>query len=1112
MDLGTLTASLFLDDSGLLSATVKIKQFEKQANQSLKGLGNSMQHFGVNASMYLTAPLALAGGAAFKMSKDFEKSMQEIVGLVGMSQKQVGEWSDEILQNAPKLGQAPNALADALYFVTSSGFKTADAMEIVNQSAKAASAGLGDAKKIADLATSAMNAYKDSNLQAATVVDILTAAVREGKGEAAQFASEMGEVIPVASRMGVAFSEVAAGMAAMTLTGSTVEETATYMRQILVSLLDATPKAENALQQMGTSSANLRKEIRDKGLLSALSTLNDLTKKYGEEMMGKVFGNIRALTGVLSLMGDRLEENRQLFSVVANSAGDMNKAFEVVSKTMDFKYNAAMSQLKSTTIQLGLSFRNSVIPMLEFFGKGLKSLANLYNSLGQTTQTVITIFLGLVAVTGPVVLAIAGMIKIFAALKGAILAINFAALISPLGVVLMAATALIGTFLVLNRTFSATSKEWETQADFLKTLQPIHDKYNKSLMQEVGNATALFSALKQTNEGTNIRKQLIQQVNTQYGTYLPNLLSEKSSLVEIQRAYQDVIVSMKSKLALEAQSSKISAIWAEQNRREQSSLQNYMGMFVAKDKREFFPLSAWLSQLNDFAGQAVDVFYTIDKNTGKQIWDTSSEELKSFAKATGVDLKSLIDYFSELSTARSVDNKVIQETIDLYGQVAGSTTTPNGGGGGGGTSTIDEIANKLKASKFALDNMRDAQKELGKGFDYNAALLKIYEKTLEDYLTIVDASDPRVQNLINQIKSLNAAMSSTDVSKMFSDQAKAMSTKSMLSKPANAEAILKTTEERSKAYAELQKQLAWVAYENAVVSDSFDYSEGQRQYDGITGKLQIYRQEMQRLFELQQANKDAGLSNTSVDAQLTTTTTYVKELQNQLSVLEAQQYIIDNMGWAFSKLGDAIGGSAGEFLNWVSKIITEVPKILEFLNALSIITGIQTVKTAAQATATATQSGANVALATSAAAAVMPLAAQTTAMIALAAASTSAAIAGAAAAAAWVLFPANLIAIPASIGAMTSALAAGTALAQTAVVGGAKAAAMMKEGGVVPSGYPNDTYPAMLTSGEMVTPPGKLPMDIGTPNNVMQGEVVFKISGDELQGILRKMGRKNQLV
>ena len=56
----------------------------------------------------------------------------------------------------------------------------------------------------------------------------------------------------------------------------------------------------------------------------------------------------------------------------------------------------------------------------------------------------------------------------------------------------------------------------------------------------------------------------------------------------------------------------------------------------------------------------------------------------------------------------------------------------------------------------------------------------------------------------------------------------------------------------------------------------------------------------------------------------------------------------------------------------------------------------------------------------------------------------------------------------------------------------------MATGGVIPPGYPNDSYPALLSSGETVTPPGKLP----------GGDVKFVIEGDKLVGILR--GAENQ--
>jgi hypothetical protein len=64
------------------------------------------------------------------------------------------------------------------------------------------------------------------------------------------------------------------------------------------------------------------------------------------------------------------------------------------------------------------------------------------------------------------------------------------------------------------------------------------------------------------------------------------------------------------------------------------------------------------------------------------------------------------------------------------------------------------------------------------------------------------------------------------------------------------------------------------------------------------------------------------------------------------------------------------------------------------------------------------------------------------------------------------------------------------------------------EGGKVPAGYPNDTYPALLTSGEIITPANKVPLQ----NNKLDGEVVFRIHQDELWGILQKKSNKVKIL
>ncbi len=454
MNIGQLTATLGVDTSGLWVAEKEMEKFRKNAEEHLTGLsktldktGRNIYYFGTAATKFLTLPLTLAGAASFKMAKDFEASTQKIVGLVGVSQDQVNAWSKELLQLGPALGKGPKELADALYFVTSSGYKGAEAMDIVTNSAKAASAGLGDTKDIADLVTSAMNAYSESGLTAVHTLDVLTAAVREGKGEASDYAKQLGDVIPISSKMGVSFDEVAAAMSAMTLTGTKVSESATYMRQILVSILDPSSESAKALNTIGTAGKELRNSLANQGLLATLMKLNDLTKIYGETVMAKVFPNVRALTGVLSLMGDRLEANKILFEEVSNSSGDMQNAFDKVAKTIDFKWNQAMATSESAMISFTLAIKDSVIPIIEGFSKTIKRLSDWYLSLSESQRTLVANIGLFLAAIGPLAIAVGltmrafaglsvvvkGLIPLFTAFKTIMITNPFGALIAIVG-------------------------------------------------------------------------------------------------------------------------------------------------------------------------------------------------------------------------------------------------------------------------------------------------------------------------------------------------------------------------------------------------------------------------------------------------------------------------------------------------------------------------------------------------------------------------------------------------------------------------------------------------------------------------------------------------------
>lgn len=70
----------------------------------------------------------------------------------------------------------------------------------------------------------------------------------------------------------------------------------------------------------------------------------------------------------------------------------------------------------------------------------------------------------------------------------------------------------------------------------------------KSLQASMADFNAEMNAVKDANMPLGQRKQLIDDINTKYGEYLPNLLTEKTSLDQINEAQQKVNASMGARI------------------------------------------------------------------------------------------------------------------------------------------------------------------------------------------------------------------------------------------------------------------------------------------------------------------------------------------------------------------------------------------------------------------------------------------------------------------------------------------------------------------------------------------------------------------------------------
>lgn len=312
-----------------------------------------------NAFAGMTTAMTSWVSSSVDSATAYQKSLAMIRGLTENAKGDVEIVSSSILELTKTIPISADEMANAAYFIGSAGYSGAAGIQVLTQSAKAAAAGLGDTTTIADAVTSALTAYKMSAEEAGRVTDVMTNIVIQGKTAPAALAGALGRVLPIASAAGVEFEDIAASVATMTKVGMSAEESIVALRGILGALIAPGSQATDALASVGLSTDELRKSIRDDGLLIALK---DLMERTGGniETLDLIIPNIRALTGVLATVGSQSETYTTILGTMFEATGRTNKGFEDASKTYLFQASLLRNNFEGVAIRLG----TAVIPAM----------------------------------------------------------------------------------------------------------------------------------------------------------------------------------------------------------------------------------------------------------------------------------------------------------------------------------------------------------------------------------------------------------------------------------------------------------------------------------------------------------------------------------------------------------------------------------------------------------------------------------------------------------------------------------------------------------------------------------------------------------------------------
>ena len=326
------------------------------ATGSLQGAASMLTRglLGPGALVFALTQTVRVMNEAEEVGRTFANEMTKLQTQIGLTKDE----TDEMAQAALTLGGAttkgPQELAEAMFFIASAGLRGSAAMDVLRSSAQLSAIGMGETKVIADLLTSAVNAFGEESISAAEAADDLVSAVRLGKLEADQMAGAMGRLMPIAAAMGTTFNDVSGMMAAMSRTGTDAATASTQLRAIMVSLLRPTQQSEQAMAKYNLSQSELLRIVEEDGLFAALLHINQAVDGQATAL-AELFPNQRAYIGVLDLMGPGLRENIALMEEHTGAAGTAAAAFAEFSQTGQASLDRLTAAQERLRIEQGLA-------------------------------------------------------------------------------------------------------------------------------------------------------------------------------------------------------------------------------------------------------------------------------------------------------------------------------------------------------------------------------------------------------------------------------------------------------------------------------------------------------------------------------------------------------------------------------------------------------------------------------------------------------------------------------------------------------------------------------------------------------------------------------------
>lgn len=299
-------------------------QLEQQSNRMLtfgnrmQGIGDSIQNAGMQIGLVFGGAAAAIGAglkSAITESMNFEQQMANIKAVSGATGEEMSKISKLAVDMGEKTKYSSVEAGRGIEELIKAGVSLKD---IINGGLEGAlnlaTAGELELGQAAEIASTALNAFKDDNISVSDAANILAGAANASATDVKELNFGLSAVSAVAAGVGLSFKDTSTALALFAQNGLKGSDAGTSLKTMLANLIPKSNEAYEMFSELGLISLDTGQAMQflsEKGVKPASNSFKDIRSsleeyaakqegvKVGSEKAEKAFQKLTFSTGIM---------------------------------------------------------------------------------------------------------------------------------------------------------------------------------------------------------------------------------------------------------------------------------------------------------------------------------------------------------------------------------------------------------------------------------------------------------------------------------------------------------------------------------------------------------------------------------------------------------------------------------------------------------------------------------------------------------------------------------------------------------------------------------------------------------------------------------------------